>query len=208
MLGIPACSSDFNWLQLSLHIQCIFPSSVHGQEAGCEVHAVAKDPFDCNAALNNFFRALWCQNGPKGSEKVLDNWIFAPSWTHTHNHKLYVALQNFRPLATWNCACQYCLHLFALLRHGHQTRSTGAAQSLAKAAKDQAHLLWTLAMAWFGSVFRPWIWANRCCNVRLSFSKWGSRPQDGPHVSVRQWVVLILIVLSDLVFNWNSAAIF
>ena len=49
------------------------------------------------------------------------------------------------------------LILFALLRHGHQTRSTGAAQSVAKAAKDQAHLLWMLAMAWFGSVFRPWI---------------------------------------------------
>ena len=27
------------------------------QEAGCEVHAAGKDPFDCEAALNNFFRA-------------------------------------------------------------------------------------------------------------------------------------------------------
>ena len=27
------------------------------QEAGCQVHAAGKDPFDCNAALNNFFRA-------------------------------------------------------------------------------------------------------------------------------------------------------
>ena len=62
-------SSDFSCLCMSLHIQCIFPSSVHGQEAGCKVHAVAKDPFDCNAALNNFFRALWCQKDPKGSEK-------------------------------------------------------------------------------------------------------------------------------------------
>ena len=27
------------------------------QEAGCEVHAAGKDPFDCEAALSNFFRA-------------------------------------------------------------------------------------------------------------------------------------------------------
>lgn len=30
--------------------------SVGQQDAGCQVHAVGKDPFDCNAALNNFFR--------------------------------------------------------------------------------------------------------------------------------------------------------
>ena len=27
------------------------------QEAGCQVHSGGHDPFDCNAALNNFFRA-------------------------------------------------------------------------------------------------------------------------------------------------------
>ena len=34
------------------------------QEAGCEVLAAGKDPFDCNAALNNFFRASWLQGTP------------------------------------------------------------------------------------------------------------------------------------------------
>ena len=30
------------------------------EEAGCSVHAAASDPFDCAAALNNFFRATRC----------------------------------------------------------------------------------------------------------------------------------------------------
>lgn len=105
---IPAISIDFSCLCMPLHIQCIFPSSVHGQEAGCEVHAVAKDPFDCNAALNNFFRALWCQKDPKGSEGIQKSVgqsdlhaffnIHTITYTITH-YTLY-----FRTTA-WNYAC-------------------------------------------------------------------------------------------------------
>ena len=29
------------------------------QEAGCEVHMSGSLPFDCNAAINNFFRVAW-----------------------------------------------------------------------------------------------------------------------------------------------------
>ena len=40
------------------------------QEAGCEVQAAGKDPFDCNAALNNFFRASWPQGTPSNASRT------------------------------------------------------------------------------------------------------------------------------------------
>ena len=49
------------------------------QEAGCEVHAAGKDPFDCQAALSNFFRAPYQEfmfhgihgiHGRRGSEHL------------------------------------------------------------------------------------------------------------------------------------------
>jgi len=49
-----------------VQVECDICRACTIQEAGCKVHAVAKDPFDCNAALNNFFRAWspdkkhWC----------------------------------------------------------------------------------------------------------------------------------------------------
>lgn len=98
---IPAISIDFSCLCMSLHIQCIFRSSVHGQEAGCKVHAVAKDPFDCNAALNNFFRALWCQQDPKGSEKC---WTIGSSRLLQHTYTITHYTLHFRT-TTWNYAC-------------------------------------------------------------------------------------------------------
>ena len=42
--------------------QLDLPKHTHGmQEAGCEVHDAGSLPFDCNAALNNFFRAAWLE---------------------------------------------------------------------------------------------------------------------------------------------------
>ena len=49
------------------------------------------------------------------------------------------------------------------LRHGHLRRSTGAAPSAEKAAKDQAHLQLMLATAWFGSMCRQEIHGNSAC---------------------------------------------
>ena len=42
-------------VQKCLTAHCCLPHLA--QEAGCEVHAAGKDPFDCQAALSNFFRA-------------------------------------------------------------------------------------------------------------------------------------------------------
>ncbi|CAK9025284.1 unnamed protein product [Durusdinium trenchii] len=49
-----------------VQVECDVCRGCSIQDAGCQVHAVGKDPFDCNAALNNFFRAWspekkhWC----------------------------------------------------------------------------------------------------------------------------------------------------
>lgn len=59
----------------SIQVECDVCRSCSVQAAGCTVHAVAQDPYDCNAALNNFFRAWsppkkqWCcSNRGKGCE--------------------------------------------------------------------------------------------------------------------------------------------
>ena len=56
-------------------MECDVCRSCTVEAAGCEVAAVGKDPYDCNAALNNFFRAWspakkqWCcSNRLKGCE--------------------------------------------------------------------------------------------------------------------------------------------
>ena len=56
-------------------VECDVCRSCTVEAAGCEVAAVGKDPYDCNAALNNFFRAWspakkqWCcSNRLKGCE--------------------------------------------------------------------------------------------------------------------------------------------
>ncbi|CAJ1422711.1 unnamed protein product [Effrenium voratum] len=49
-----------------VQVECDVCRACSIQEAGCSVHAAASDPFDCAAALNNFFRAWspekkhWC----------------------------------------------------------------------------------------------------------------------------------------------------
>eukprot|EP00435_Cladocopium_sp_Y103_P046743 s2143_g13.t1 len=62
------------------------------QEAGCEVHAAGKDPFDCEAALSNFFRAWspskkhWCctqrGKGCEGSSPPAVDAGFGMVWKH------------------------------------------------------------------------------------------------------------------------------
>lgn len=50
---------------------CVFFSIHSGpfvQDAGCEVQAAGRDPFDCNAALNNFFRAWSPEKKPLGDK--------------------------------------------------------------------------------------------------------------------------------------------
>eukprot|EP00913_Durusdinium_trenchii_P003916 g3625.t1 len=66
-----ACELAYSQIQ----VECDVCRSCTVQAAGCEVHAVAKDPYDCDAALNNFFRAWsppkkqWCcNNRGKGCE--------------------------------------------------------------------------------------------------------------------------------------------
>ncbi|CAK9089133.1 Uncharacterized protein SCF082_LOCUS42070 [Durusdinium trenchii] len=49
-----------------IQVDCDICRGCSIQDAGCEVQAAGRDPFDCNAALNNFFRAWspekkqWC----------------------------------------------------------------------------------------------------------------------------------------------------
>eukprot|EP00439_Symbiodinium_sp_Y106_P008632 s7398_g1.t1 len=49
-----------------VQVECDVCRSCSIEEAGCEVHMSGSLPFDCNAALNNFFRAWapekkhWC----------------------------------------------------------------------------------------------------------------------------------------------------
>ena len=50
----------------NLPIFLLFKSScLLQQDAGCQVHASGRDPFDCNAALNNFYRVARRHEPPK-----------------------------------------------------------------------------------------------------------------------------------------------
>jgi len=57
-----ACNLAYSKVQ----VECDICRACSIQEAGCEVHGEASEPFDCMAALNNFFRAWspekkhWC----------------------------------------------------------------------------------------------------------------------------------------------------
>ncbi|CAK9024587.1 Uncharacterized protein SCF082_LOCUS16696 [Durusdinium trenchii] len=82
-----ACNLAYSRVQ----VECDVCRGCSIQEAGCEVHA-GKDPFDCNAALNNFFRAWspekkhWCctkqGKGCEGSSPPSVDPGFGMIWKH------------------------------------------------------------------------------------------------------------------------------
>jgi len=75
-----------------VQVECDICRACSIQEAGCEVHAAGKDPFDCDAALSNFFRAWspskkhWCctqrGKGCEGSSPPAVDAGFGMVWKH------------------------------------------------------------------------------------------------------------------------------
>ncbi|CAK9102766.1 unnamed protein product [Durusdinium trenchii] len=51
-----------------IQVDCDICRGCSIQDAGCEVQAAGRDPFDCNAALNNFFRAWSPEKKPLGDK--------------------------------------------------------------------------------------------------------------------------------------------
>ena len=99
---------------------------------------LVQDPFDCNAALNNFFRATWCSKISKSRKMDFHNWKL-------EKNRFFPRMLFFIQVE----ACGMSEH-----RHGHRRRSTGAVPSRVKAAKVRVHQVLTLASAWFGSTCR------------------------------------------------------
>lgn len=64
------------------------------QAAGCEVQASGKDPFDCNAALSNFYRAWTVEKDDfPVMEGLLNYWLYDATFKREkehHYHRLKV----------------------------------------------------------------------------------------------------------------------
>lgn len=87
-----ACELAYSKVQ----VECDICRACSIQEVGCEVHAAGKDPFDCEAALNNFFRAWspskkhWCctqrGKGCEGSSPPAVDPGFGMVWKHVQEN--------------------------------------------------------------------------------------------------------------------------
>jgi hypothetical protein len=82
-----------------VQVECDICRACSIQEAGCEVHAAGtagKDPFDCEAALNNFFcewspsKKHWCctqrGKGCEGSSPPAVDAGFGMVWKHVQEN--------------------------------------------------------------------------------------------------------------------------